>query len=499
MKRICAWICAAVLLLSMTGCGTVEEDGAPSEFFGNSAERPEGMGQEPPEMPEGQEPPQMPEGQEPPQMPGGQEPPQMPEGQEPPEPPQGGQGPGGMGFGAQEPVEGAAANTLNVGGSYTGESYVSTGDDENALLVDGAEVTLTGITVDKQAGASSNTENGDFYGINAGLLAKNGANVTISDATITTSAQNGNGVFSYGSGTVVNITDSVITTTKDNSGGIQTTGGGTTNGENLTVKTSGSSSAAIRSDRGGGTVKVAGGSYLTMGYNSPAVYSTADITVKDATLTAENSEALVIEGKNSLSLENCRISGNMSDTHGASSSINVHNVMIYQSMSGDADVGTSRLTVTGGSITGNKGDLIYVTNTHCVLTLNGVELIQKDPEGNLLTIAGNNARNGWGKAGENGAQVEFTALDQNMAGNIRVDSISMLNMVLSGSSIFTGTIRIEENAEGGTPVKDNAVVTIEENAVWELTGDCSITSLDNRGTIRFNGYSITLADGTVLK
>lgn len=32
-----------------------------------------------------------------------------------------------------------------------------------------------------------------------------------------------------------------------------------------------------------------------------------------------------------------------------------------------------------------------------------------------------------------------------------------------------------------------------------LTGDCVITSLTNSGTINFNGYTITLADGTVLQ
>ena len=32
-----------------------------------------------------------------------------------------------------------------------------------------------------------------------------------------------------------------------------------------------------------------------------------------------------------------------------------------------------------------------------------------------------------------------------------------------------------------------------------LTGDSTLTSLTNNGTINFNGHTITLADGTVLK
>ncbi len=151
-------------------------------------------------------------------------------------------------------TQGSSANTITEDGTYSGTTYSSTGDDENALRVDGAAVTLDGVTVEKSAGATSNTENGDFYGVNAALLATNGATVTIKNAAVTSSAQNGNGVFSYGSGATVNISDSTITTTADNSGGIQTTGGGTTNASNLTVETSGNSSAAIRSDRADGTV-----------------------------------------------------------------------------------------------------------------------------------------------------------------------------------------------------------------------------------------------------
>lgn len=401
--------------------------------------------------------------------------------------------------GSGEVTQGTAATTIDTDGEYKDAEYTSTGDDENALRVDGASVTLDGVTVNKSAGASSNTEDGDFYGMNAALLATNKATVTIKNAVITSSAQNGNGVFSYGSGTTVNISDSKITTTADNSGGIQTTGGGTTNAENLTIETAGNSAAAIRSDRGGGTVNVEGGSYTTNGYNSPSVYSTAAITVKNAVLTANNSEALVIEGKNSIELENCNVTGNMSDTEGSSSDENVHNVMIYQSMSGDADVGTSSFSMTGGTLTSNNGDMFYITNTHCILKLSGVELINKDTDSYLLKVTGNSANRGWGTAGANGGQAEVTASAQALEGDIVVDSISTLNLTFTNGSEFTGTINIIDNEEGGTAVSDNAVVTVESGCVWTLTGDCTLTSLENNGTIHFNGYKITLADGTVLK
>lgn len=406
--------------------------------------------------------------------------------------------PQGSGFGGSgEVTQGTSANTISQDGSYTGE-FLSRGDDENALRVDGADVTLKDITVKKNAGSSSNTEDGDFYGMNAALLATNGATVTIENAQVESSAQNGNGVFSYGEGTTVNISDSTITTTADNSGGIQTTGGGATNASNLTVTTSGNSAAAIRSDRGGGTVNVDGGTYTSNGLNSPAVYSTADITVKNALLTANNSEALVIEGQNSIALSDCTVSGAMTG-QGASSDENVHTVMIYQSMSGDAQVGTSTFTMEGGSLTGTAGDLFYVTNTHSVITLKNVALSNLNASGALLRVAGNSASHGWGTAGSNGAQVELTAQAQTLEGNILVDTISTLSLTLEDGSEFTGTVNIIDNAQNGTAVENNAAVTIGEGGTWTLTGDCAITSLTNNGILNLNGYTITLADGTVIR
>ena len=283
--------------------------------------------------------------------------------------------PGSGGFGGSGKLnQGTSANTIDSDENKKDETYTSTGDDENALRAKGAKVSLEDIEVNKTDGSTSNTEDGDFYGMNAGLLATDKATVNIKNAKIKTTAQNGNGVFSYGEGTTVNISDSEIYTTNDNSGGIQTTGGATMNAKNLSVKTEGNSSAAIRSDRGGGTVNVDGGEYISKGYNSPAVYSTADITVKNAKLKAENSESLVIEGQNSITLENVNVEGNMSDDKGSSSDTNVHNVMIDQSMSGDAEVGKSVFNMKEGVLTNNNGDLIYVTNTTSEITLENVKI-----------------------------------------------------------------------------------------------------------------------------
>lgn len=396
--------------------------------------------------------------------------------------------PSGNFGGSSNVTNGTAATTITEDGTYSNTSYTSTGDDENALRVDGATVTLSGITVNKTAGATSNTENGDFYGMNAGLLALNGANVTIKNATVTTTAQNGNGVFSYGTGTTVTISDSKIRTSQDNSGGIQTTGGAATYATNLDVQTEGNSSAAIRSDRGGGTVVVDKGSYVTNGTGSPAIYCTADIMVSNADLTANNSETVVVEGKNSVTLTDCDVVGNMTGTY-KDTTEQIHNIMLYQSMSGDADVGTSSFKMTGGSLTAKAGDMFYVTNTDSVITLQNVDMTLANDT--LLTVAGNSSSRGWGKAGANGGDVQFNAIDQTLTGNVTCDSISSLDFALTKGSVFTGSINPE--GQGGT-----VNVTVNSSSTWKLTGDCYVTSVTNNGTIDYNGYTIYLADGSTM-
>ena len=58
---------------------------------------------------------------------------------------------------------------------------------------------------------------------------------------------------------------------------------------------------------------VDGGTYTSNGVGSPAIYSTADIAVNNAVLTANGSEAICIEGLNSIHLFDSDLTGNMSD------------------------------------------------------------------------------------------------------------------------------------------------------------------------------------------
>ncbi len=391
----------------------------------------------------------------------------------------------------------SAVKEIASNDEISGGEYTSTNSDENAISASGdTETTLSNITVTK-TGDSDGGDSTSFYGTNSAIIAKGGATLNIKNANITTDANGANGVFSYGGsattnnsssdGTTVNISDSTITTSKNNSGGIMTTGGGIMNAENLTVTTAGTSSAAIRSDRGGGTVTVNKGTYKTTGKGSPAIYSTADITVKNATLIATASEGVVIEGKNSVTLENVELTDTNNTLNGQSTTYK--NIFLYQSMSGDAASGEAVFTAKNSTITTNKGDSFYVTNTTATINLEGNKIINNDSTGNFLRVQ----KDSWGKSGSNGGTVTMNLTNQTATGNIVVDSISKLTLSLKNGSSLTSAINSENAGEVSLSLDNSSMLT--------LTGDTYLKSLTNadstNSNIVTNGYKLYV-NGTQL-
>ena len=365
-----------------------------------------------------------------------------------------------------------------VTSSSNGQTYTSTQGADNAVFVSGNSVTLSSPAITKTGG--ENSENADFYGTNAAVLATNGGSITITGGTVKTNGSHANALFAYGSGSSISATGTTVTTTSNNSGGIMVTGGGSLTAKNLTVTTSGGSSAPIRSDRGGGTMKVTGGTYTSNGAGSPAIYSTADITVNGANLVSNASEGLIIEGKNSISLQNCKVVDSNTVLNGKSTTYK--NIFLYQSMSGDASVGTASFSAEGSSFTTKKGDVFYITNTTASITLKG-NTFQNSSDGILLRAEAGP----WGNSGSNGGKVTLTATSQALEGNIVVDSVSSLDMTLGNGSSYTGAINT--NGKGGT-----VRVTLKDGATWTLTGDSYISSFTgSEENIQKNGYTLTIS------
>lgn len=404
----------------------------------------------------------------------------------------GGGAPGGSASSQPESYNAVTKYTEDT--EVSDETFSSTGSDENVVLVsNGANVTLKDITLDRTSSDSTDGDSSSFYGVGAGLLVTDGT-VTIDNATITTDSAGGAGIFSYGNGNVT-VSDSTITTRQDTSGGIHVAGGGTLTAKNLTVTTNGESSAAIRSDRGGGTMTVDGGSYTSNGTGSPAVYCTADISISNAALTANGSEAVCIEGLNSLKLTDCDLTGNIPENEQNDCN---WTVILYQSMSGDSEVGNSDFSMTGGSLTSKNGGMFYTTNTESTFYLSGVDLSYSDSNDFLLKCTGNSNARGWGSSGANGADCEFTTDAQTMAGKIIWDSISQLDVSLENKSTWTGSF-VQDESNAGNGGDGYANLTIDSSSTWIVDGDSTLSSLTCKGTITDeDGNTVTVkgSDGT---
>lgn len=381
---------------------------------------------------------------EPPEKPDG-EPPEKPDG----EPPQG--NPGGQSSGVDSY---SAVKDYTEDAESEKETFASTGKDENSVHIsEGAKVVLDEAEISRKSEESTGGDNSSFYGVGAAVL------------------------------------DTEITTKKDTSGGIHVAGGGTLYAWDMDIETEGESSAAVRSDRGGGTMVIDGGSYTSNGVGSPAVYSTADISINNAELTANGSEAVCIEGMNTVRLFDSDLTGNMSDLEQNDCT---WNVILYQSMSGDSEIGNSTFEMTGGSVTAGNGGMFYTTNTESTITLSGVDIVNADDSEFFLRCTGNSNERGWGTAGENGADCLFTGIQQQMQGDVIWDSISNLDFYMTEGSTLEGAVVDDESkADDGGDGYCNFY--IGEDCTWTVTGDSTLSRLFNAGNIvDKNGETVTV-------
>ena len=243
-------------------------------------------------------------------------------------------------------------------------------------------------------------------------------------------------------------------------------------------------------------MRVDGGTYISNGSGSPAIYSTADIAVHNANLIANGSEAICIEGLNSIRLFDCDLTGNMPDD---AQNDCTWNVILYQSMSGDSEVGNSTFEMIGGTLTAGNGGMFYTTNTESTFILKDVEITYADENDFFLKCTGNANQRGWGSTGSNGADCSFTAISQDMEGDIIWDSISELDFYMTEGSTLTGAV-INDESCAGNGGSGYASLCIGEGCTWTVTADSTLTTLSNAGTIiGSDGKAVTIlgTDGTV--
>ena len=327
----------------------------------------------------------------------------------------------------------------------------------------------------RTTGNTKSSDESSFYGLNAGVLAENGAKLTITGGSVSTTGTGANGVFAYGSGSTVTLRGVKITATAGGGHGVMASGGGTMKVTGLTVSTKGASSAAIATDRGGGTITVIGGRFQTAGFKSPGIYSTGTITVTDARMTATGAEAAVVEGDNSITVTRTTLIAARAGAHG---------VMLYNSMSGDASAGTGRYTMVSGSLTAAAGPAFYVTNTRAIITLSGHAAVHA---ASGVLVRADNAGTGSGNTGAGRATVRLR--NESLTGDLVSGGTGSITAALERHTTLTGTI-------------NSAALTIDSTSVWKVTGTSKLTTLVGAkisgGTVTNiigNGHTVTYDAG----
>lgn len=391
-------------------------------------------------------------------------------------PPPGGQGGPGGGVGGSE------AKNITLAGAYTvdgttemsdAQNYSSqTGDQNTVLVTGGGNLTLGNATLSK-TGDTSSADESNFYGVNAALCVAGGSAASISDIAITSSAEGSNAIFATGK-SIVTVDNVKIHTTGNSARGLDATYDGVINATNVDITTEGAHCAPLATDRGEGRITVTDGTVSAAGDGSPCIYSTGNIAVTNLTGTATGSQAAVVEGKNSITINSSNLTG-----------AGPNGIMLYQSTSGDAAEGTAVFTVTDSAIkTTSMGPMIYVTNTSAEAAFTNTTL--GFSSGILANIAGNSINN-WGTPGSNGGTFTLKGVKQVFAGNVTCDNISTVALVLTEGSTFTGALNAENTAK-------EATISLDKTSVWNVAADSCVTAITNSqadcSNIVSNGHSV---------
>jgi hypothetical protein len=381
-------------------------------------------------------------------------------------------GPGGPGGGPGGPPGGGSRAAVKLSGAFTVDGTTQTVSDKTltseatdvsgVYVLNGGNLVLSNVTVNT-TGNTSSQENSSFSGQNAGVLVTKNSRVAIYGGRINTTGGGANGLFAYGAGAFASMSSGSITATGEGGHGVMATGGGSLAITNVDMVTERIHGGVVATDRGGGTIWVSGGKITAHGQDSPGIYSTGDIRAENATFMATGSEGAVIEGRNSITLKNCEMSGALKC-----------GVMIYQSFSGDAEGQEGAFRMDGGSLSAAQGPLFFVNNTRGIIHLKDVKL--SAASGVLVNAAASR----WGRSGSNGGHVELTGDNQKLAGDINVDKVSSATVALKNHSVLNGAVQ-------------NAGLALDATSEWKVTADCTLTSLADADGV--SGDSITNIHG----
>ena len=393
-----------------------------------------------------------------------------------------------------------------AGGTITGNNVTVSVSNSAASATKGAYANGAGATISLTGGGSVQASDGLY---SAGLICDNGGMITETNLAVTSTATSGGatsdayGVYVRNNGGEIDLIGGSVQAQANGgqgSFGLEVDpGGGTITANDVAISATNASNAdAVVAF--GGTINLTGGSVEANGTSlSTGLDSRSDttITANDVAISAEsNSQAVgvsaygtnatvVLTGGSVSASGSGYVVGLYADYGGAitgtnltvtsssegveiddGSSLTLNTSSITASGSNaiqmyGGTVGTANtIVINGGTLSSSGADLIYADGAVSDITLNSVTTGASEGH-NLLSIV-------------DASTVSFTA-DQGskLTGDIVVDATSSANISLLNDSVLTGAIN-------GAQV--NVLI---DPSVWNVTGDSSIATLNNQGSLVF--------------
>ncbi len=370
---------------------------------------------------------------------------------------------------------------------------ISKEDNKSVIQVSNkAKYNATNLELTKESGKSTDFDSSTLYGLNSTFIAKEGSEIFLEDSKLSSSISYSSAFFATGLETTATLNNVELSTDKDNSSALNASSEAKIDISNSEIKTKGNNSDAIKTLDANSLININDSTIITEGQNSTLLYSKGKIEALNIKGTS-NSYLAIIEDRNSLELTNANLI-----TNGQDKTINEYlgAFLIYSQESASAsnnytsaklDIIDSIIEINKDSSWYDKKPLFYLTNTEANINITNTTLNYGSDI--LLKAVANNE---YGDIGDNVASVTLTATDQELTGEIIVDSNSKVRLNLNNST-YEGKINVDN-------LSANVDVTFDYDSRWELTGDSYINILQITKTdylrknvrkyIRSNGYNV---------
>lgn len=370
---------------------------------------------------------------------------------------------------------------------------ISKEDNKSVIQVSNkAKYNATNLELTKESGKSTDFDSSTLYGLNSTFIAKEGSEIFLEDSKLSSSISYSSAFFATGLETTATLNNVELSTDKDNSSALNASSEAKIDISNSEIKTKGNNSDAIKTLDANSLININDSTIITEGQNSTLLYSKGKIEALNIKGTS-NSYLAIIEDRNSLELTNANLI-----TNGQDKTINEYlgAFLIYSQESASAsnnytsaklDIIDSIIEINKDSSWYDKTPLFYLTNTEANINITNTTL---NYGSDILLKAVANSE--YGDIGDNAASVTLTATDQELTGEIIVDSNSKVRLNLNNST-YEGKINVDN-------LSANVDVTFDYDSRWELTGDSYINILQITKTdylrknvrkyIRSNGYNV---------